>query len=412
MQRRPRSASPEPSSAFAGRAAALVAAYLAASSIGAAASLGATAAAAFPQLAPPVPPPIQPAQPGPVKPPAKSKPGDGPAVLQRGPAPADRDLAPDAEAVGPTLPSAEELAKRTIAPLAEELTKQLSAHDYAARRAASERLQGGEVALEDLLAILARGGLDAEAHHRLLAISFDRIVNAPRGALGIQMEPVGGGDGVRLSRVISGFPAEKVLQVDDIIVAIDGRAIRGSNDLLAVVQGHPPGTEVRIEAIRAERDARGKVRLDDAGSPVTRRIDVRVALGSKRELDSADPVRAMRQDPIDTARQETGRLLLRRFAAPMQNVRLPDDAKVEAEFAARDVERHELVLSLAAEIDDARAAQRPLAPAKVGWFRSQIRAIRGLAEEPSSSPAERAWYGRVADRLESLLEAGLRDAGS
>ena len=304
----------------------------------------------------------------------------------------------------PTLPSNDDLLKRTPSPLAVELVGELGAAGYAQRRAAAERLQRGEVPLEDLLTLLAKGGLSIEQHHRLLAITFDRIVNAPRGALGIQMESAGVATGVRISRVIAGFPAEKHLQVDDVIVAIDGRAIQSSEDLLLIVQGHPPGTEVRVEAVRGERDARGKVRLDEAGQPITRRIDVRVPLGSKRELDNAEPAtRGFGRDPLDTARQELGRSLLRRFPPTVLNTRLPDDAKVEAEFASRSVDRHELVETLMAEIDSARRDQRAIQPHKLGWYRAQGRALREFSKDMSTSEAERGWYRRVADRVDELL---------
>jgi PDZ domain len=318
------------------------------------------------------------------------------------------NLSVKAEDLSPRLPSSEELLARPRSPLADELVRDLGAAEYATRRAATERLLGSDVPLEDLLAMLARGGLSPEQHHRLLSIAFDRIVNAPRGALGVQMNLARGGEpGVRVTRVIAGFPAEKHIQVDDLIVAIDGRAVRDPDDLRMIVQGHPPGIEVRVEAIRAERDARGKIKLDDAGNPLTRRIDVRVPLGSKRELDNAEPLqggpRGFGRDPLDTARQEEGRALVRRFPPPTVNTRLPDDAKVDAEFATRDVDRHELVETLLLEIADARLSQRPLAPQKVGYTKSQLRAIRQRSEDPTHSDAERAWLRRVADRLDELL---------
>ncbi len=305
------------------------------------------------------------------------------------------------------LPSDEALRARAIAPLTEQLVTQLASRSYAERRAASERLQSSEVALDDLLSVLARGGLAPEQHHRVLSIAFDRIVNAPRGALGIQMNPARPGEGgVRVTRIIPGFPAEKHLEVDDIIVAIDGRAVRDVTDLRMIVQGQPPGTEVRVEAIRAERDPRGKPRVDAAGAAVTRRIDVRVPLGSKRELDSAEPTNAgLGSDPLDMARQEQGRALLRRFPPKTLNIRLPDDAKIEADFAARDVDQHEYVGQLLEEIKRAKAEQRDLPAHTIGWNRAQIRALRAMAADPSLSEAERGWHARVAKRLEELIQS-------
>lgn len=325
----------------------------------------------------------------------------------------------------PSLPSEESLRERTIGEPAATLIAQLASTVYAERRSASERLQSTEVPIEDLLAALAKSepspelsskvgpALSPEQHHRLLAIAFDRIVNAPRGALGIQMNPARAGDGgVRITRVIPGFPAEKHLQVDDLVVAIDGRAVRDVSDLRMIVQGQPPGTAVRVEAIRAERDERGKPKLDETGAPVTKRIDVRVPLGSKRELDNAEPANAgFGIDPLDTARQEVGRALLRRFPPKLVNVRLPDDAKVEADFAARDVEQHEYVDRLRRELLDARNQQRPVAAHTLGWFRAQMRTMRTMSEDSMLSDAERGWHARVARRLEEMLESAGRLEG-
>ncbi len=355
----------------------------------------------------------------PALPDANRKPDAAPAELRR-----RQDATPSTaveQAAGIALPSEESLRSRQIAGPAKELIAQLGSASYAERRAASERLLEPTVPLDDLLAALAQGGLSPEQHHRILAIAFERIVNAPRGALGIQMNPARGEAGVRISRVIPGFPAERHLQVDDLVVAIDGRAIRDSSDLRMIVQGQPPGTMVRVEAIRAERDERGKPKLDAAGAPVTKRIDVRVALGSKRELDNAEPVggnagmgnAAFGLDPLDSARQELGRTLLRRFPVPILTARLADDAKVEADFAARDVEQHEYVDRLRREIADATAQQREIAPHTLGWYRVQLRALRAMSEDAMLSPAERGWHERVATRLAELLDAadGLGDAG-
>lgn len=308
-------------------------------------------------------------------------------------------------AAAAALPNDDVLVARTVRPLTTELIGQLASPRYAERRAASERLQSAEVPLDDLLTTLAKGGLTPEQHHRVLSIAFDRIVNAPRGALGIQMNPARPGDGgVRVTRIIPGFPAEKFLEVDDMIVAIDGRAVRDVTDLRMIVQGQPPGTEVRVEAIRAERDARGKPKVDAAGAAITRRIDVRVPLGSKRELDNAEPTNAAFEiNPLDTARQEQGRAILRRFAPQQRSVRLPDDAKLEADFASRDIEQHEYVNRLRIEVIDAKNQQRGVPAHTVGWFRAQIRTLRVMAADPAISDAERQWHGRVADRLEAML---------
>jgi hypothetical protein len=315
-----------------------------------------------------------------------------------------RDVAADADPLPPNdRLAAVALEQRTI-----DAVAALDARSYAERRTASEALASIETPVDQLLSVLARGGLSSEQQHRVLAIAVDRIINAPRGALGIQMarRGFGGeqGDGVRIARVIPGFPAEKLLQVDDLIVAIEGRAVRSSEDLIEIVQGLPPGTTVRVEAVRADRDERGKQKLDAEGAPITVRVDVQVKLGSKRDLDASEPMQGgLGSDPLDLARQEFARSVLRRFSQEPLIATLPDDAALAAQFAARSPDSHEIVQQLLRELEDRRLQQRPLEGTQLGWFRRQSIAIRRMSEDPTYAEAERGWFRRVADRLDELL---------
>ncbi|MDZ4755805.1 MAG: PDZ domain-containing protein [Phycisphaerae bacterium] len=310
------------------------------------------------------------------------------------------DAARDAQA----LPSNEELQKTVVSEETAALIRQLDASDYHARRAASEQLLNIDTRVEELLSALARGGLSTEQANRLLGVTYHRIVNAPRGALGIQMSNAHQAAGVRITRVIAGFPAEKRIMVDDLIVAIDGQAVGSVDDVRMLVQGLAPGTIVRVELVRAERDARGKQKVDDRDNPLTRRIQVLIPLGSKRELDAAEPLpMAFPPDPLDVGRQKFGREVLLRFAPPMLNATLPDDAKRAATYAALDAESYDLIVDFKREMAESLVQQRPIAPQALGHYRGKLRELRAMAQDGSYSAAEREWFDRVAKRLEELL---------
>jgi putative serine protease PepD len=87
-----------------------------------------------------------------------------------------------------------------------------------------------------------------------------------RGYLGVSSTtPTGGEAGAEIAQVEPGSPAAKAgLEVGDVIVAVDGAAIKAQGDLAVTVGTHEPGDQVSIEVLRG-------------GSSVT----VEVTLGSK-----------------------------------------------------------------------------------------------------------------------------------
>ena len=56
---------------------------------------------------------------------------------------------------------------------------------------------------------------------------------------------------VRVTEVVSDSPADEAgLQVEDVIIAIDGKALDAEHELSAAVQGHDPGDEIVLTIIR------------------------------------------------------------------------------------------------------------------------------------------------------------------
>ncbi len=303
------------------------------------------------------------------------------------------------------LPPDEELRKREIPTATRELIDKLGASSFAERRAATEALLGDKVKLEDLFAALARPDLGAEQRHRLLAITTDRIVNAPRGALGIRMDMVRPGEGgVRVTGLVPGMPAEKHLEVDDLVVAIDGKALRDRDDLVAVVQGLAPGTEVRVEALRADRDNRGKPKLDAEGKPLTKRIDVRFPLGSTRDLArDEDRQGALVANPITGQRLELARAVIRRYAPAPVVVRVPEDRSTVERLAQQSPDIHPDVQAILRWREIIASQGNHWDANTVNMLQATLEHLKRQAEDPSLSDAEREWYGRVAKRYAELM---------
>lgn len=340
---------------------------------------------------------------------------EGPARLAPAPGVLQRDAAlrPIAQQVDP-LPGDESLRSRAISPETEAVINELGSPDFARRRAASDRLRGDAVPVDDLLAALAKTTLSDEQRNRLVAIAIDRIVNAPRGALGIRMDVArnpalvpGVEGGVRVTGLVDGMPAARHLQVDDVIVAINGRALRDRDDLVTVVQGLAPGTTVRVEAIRADRDERGKPRLDGAGMPVTRRVDVAFPLGSTRDLEQdGDRQGAMVANPVTGQRLELARAVAQRFAPQPRIVAVPEDRLAAERLAQQPPDIHPDVQSLLRWRELVKLQGGVWDDTTLELLRGTLAELRRRAADPSLTAAERDWFARVADRYAELIPNG------
>jgi hypothetical protein len=331
-----------------------------------------------------------------------------PALLERG-----IGLRPVAQQAEP-LPGDEVLRGRSLSPEAEAALAELGAPEFERRQAASERLRGDTIPIDELLAALARTTLSDEQRNRLVTIAIDRIVNAPRGALGIRMDIVrnpglvaGAVGGVRVTGLVDGMPAARHLEVDDVIVAINGRALRDRDDLVTVVQGLAPGTIVRVEAIRAERDDRGKPRLDAAGQPVTRRIDAVFPLGSTRDLEQdGDRQGAMVANPVTGQRLELARAVAQRFGPLPRIVAVPEDRLAAERLAQQSPDIHPDVQSLLRWRELVKLQGGVWDETTLELLRGTLAELRRRAADPSLTAAERDWFSRVADRYAELIPPG------
>ncbi|MFM7261419.1 MAG: PDZ domain-containing protein [bacterium] len=199
-----------------------------------------------------------------------------------------------------TLPSDAELAAIDVPAELVRLARALDAEHYSDRSAARTAILARRPSQNELMALLLRRDLGDEARQALIGILRERILKSPRGALGIRMETMlMREEGVRITGVIAGMPAEKVLQVGDLVVEVNGSALRDRNDLIRVVQSLEPGDEVRVKVRRVRRDEAGKVIVDENGAEATETLDVKMRLGSTEDLDAqGDPLNPIAPNPL------------------------------------------------------------------------------------------------------------------
>lgn len=198
------------------------------------------------------------------------------------------------------LPSDADLAKVDVPAELVRLARALDAEAYADRRAAREAIVARKPQPDELMALLLRTDLGDEARHQLVGLLRDRILYAPRGALGIRMENAAAPEaGVRISGLVPGMPAEKVLKVGDILVRVNDAPLRTTFDLVSAVQSLPPGVEVKVVVRRLRRDALGvQAPAGGAGggaaggaaqpgqaAPLYEDVEATLRLGSTEELN-------------------------------------------------------------------------------------------------------------------------------
>ncbi|MEY2716771.1 MAG: hypothetical protein RIT24_3114 [Planctomycetota bacterium] len=196
----------------------------------------------------------------------------------------------------PKLPSDEELAKVQVPAELIRLSRALDSDAFAERDAARKAILERKPTAEELMALLLRTDLGEEARHQLVGVLRERILRAPGGALGIRMENFPDKDGgVRITALVPGMPAEKVLKPGDVVKRVNDTQLRSTIDLMNAVQTLPPGVEVKLLVRRVRKDALAPVAPANAppqdAAQLTEDLELTMRLGSTEELqEKGDPV--------------------------------------------------------------------------------------------------------------------------
>lgn len=203
-----------------------------------------------------------------------------------------------------------------------ELILRLGDDKVSVRESASRELMASGHGAAEILACLREARFDLEVRVRALSVVVDRVVLAPRGALGVSMQPatIGNRPGVTIQELISGLPAERVLRVGDRLFQIDGLVVTSNEECIAAIQSHDPGDLLRVKVARPRRGADGKALLDANGLPVEEELEFSVELGSDDALDQANRARGSRRSPQNFG-DERRRAVLELIAAWLPEAR-------------------------------------------------------------------------------------------
>ena len=225
------------------------------------------------------------------------------------------------------LPTDAEIARVPVPPDLLQIARAFDSDSYAERAAAREQLSARKAPANELMAVLLRRDLTVDARHAFVSQLAFAIMNAPRGALGIRMEgPLMRETGVRVTGLVPGMPAERVLEVGDLLREIDGKPLVDRSELIRTVQSLAPGVEIQLLVRRIRRDAGGRVLVGADGAELTDELRVKMRLGSTQDLEGngdpngvANPMAAARAAQIAEAE--------RRFLPAPTVVAFPDREK-------------------------------------------------------------------------------------
>jgi hypothetical protein len=291
------------------------------------------------------------------------------------------DLAQAVDA--PPLPADKELLRVQVPADLVRLAQVFDADSFAERMSALEQITARKPSPNEVMALLLRSDLSNEARHALLAVLEQSIVNAPRGALGIRMEgPMMREAGVKITGLVPGMPAERVLQVGDVIREVEGKPLLDRSDLIRSVQSMPPGLEVKLTVRRTKRDPEGKVVVGADGVERAEDVAVKLRLGSTDDLNQrGDPGAGSVVNALAQQRKAQMAEARRRF--------LPPSALVE--FASR-----------------VRPPDQPAVNVKV--LRKSLAALQLAGSDAERVRVLRERLDRVVERLESAPDEVSRQA--
>ncbi len=302
----------------------------------------------------------------------------------------------------PPLPTDVELNAVVVDPWLLAMVDQLASSSFEVRSRASEELLKRHADQRQLMALLARPNLDREARARLISALQQRILRAPRGALGVRMESMRDDLGVRVTGLVPGMPGEKALRLDDIVYAIDGEAVAVREDLIRIVQSKEPGTVVTISLYRQQRDAKGKGIFDAKDAPIHDRHEFDIALASTETLEvkgGPEPANLL-PSPISLEREALATAVAERFAEKARVLEAP--ARVEAEQKARALDAHPVVREALASLELLRKVGGA-DDATMKLLLIEATKLRQQAESDGLSDASRAHLRALAERVDGIV---------
>ena len=326
------------------------------------------------------------------------------------------------------LPNFEQLRWVQVSSEVRALVNQLEHPSFEVREQASRTLIESAPDKMQLYAILVQdGSLSAEQRYRILHALRESLVRTPRGALGISMQPMPmnelGQIEIRVTDLLPGLPAERVLKVGDRIIQVDDRPLTAFDDLQFRVQSKKPGETVSLTVRRAQLNAEGQEVLDDNNAPAVQTIRIELELGSAELLRSFNAqLNVMNQGVVqppgrvEILRREEARAAEARLAPKPREITIDGQSTLVVDNRLPAGESQPDALDL--EIDDHPLVQqitRQKQQIVQGVHRAdQIRILEDLwqrqlmdlyrqSQEPGLTQGQRDHLSRLINRVERLL---------
>ncbi len=150
----------------------------------------------------------------------------------------------------------------------------------------------------------------------------DRVLNKPRGAVGIRVDRRFWPDQIVIQELLPELPARRVLEIGDRITHVEGEPLVSWDAFVRAVQSRLPGSTVSITIERPigvrkpRRDARIDPQAPEGEGPAVtvEKMEIELELGSAEKLrdpntgqpSQGGPVLVERQSEADQAMQTWG----------------------------------------------------------------------------------------------------------
>jgi hypothetical protein len=207
-----------------------------------------------------------------------------------------------------------------------ELVERLGDTVYTSREAATAKLLAGVFDNEQLYAILVQLQLSAEQRHRLLSIIRDRLINTPRGAVGIKVDRRWLPDQIVIEELLPDLPAQEVLEVGDRIMHLEGQRLESWDAFVEAVQTRPPGSKISVTVERVVAGRRPPRVQVQAVAPDVRyeTLQIELALGSADRLLDPRTGRPQGGGPVALRRQREADQALSRFSGEPKVIKVDE----------------------------------------------------------------------------------------
>ncbi len=225
------------------------------------------------------------------------------------------------------LPTDQELAFVTVDPSLADLVAKLEDGVFGTREEAMQRLLDWTVDRRQICKMLAGKRLSLEQRHRLLLVLRDDLLNAPRGAIGISVDPRRRWrNEIIVEQLVEGLPAIEVIEPGDHVTHFNGQPTGRWESFVAMIQARKPGDTVTITVQRG-------VDQDDQGpeEPKMRTLQFELVLGSAELLIDPATGQVPRNTNLDLARANDAAQAADRFGPRPRLIEFREGSTPEVE---------------------------------------------------------------------------------